>query len=105
MSEPAHAQVEDLPELEIKILLLGNDGEIQEGIRRLDVLYRSRILRIIKRTNPCLGPRQLVEDVYLDALVKVMERAYAGGYDGEGSLLGYVGEIARNRARELAVIS
>lgn len=84
----------------IDILLIGNEEEITEGIRRIDANFKEKIVEIIRKRALSANPDDLF-DIYQEVLLGIYKNAREGKYDPgtkKKTLMAFIYKIASNKA-------
>jgi len=82
----------------IDILLIGNEEEMAEGIRRIDANFREKIVAIIRKKALSANEHDL-RDIYQNVILSILECAKKGNYDPDAQkLVGFICKIAYRRA-------
>lgn len=84
----------------IDILLIGNEEEVIEGIRRIDANFKEKIVEIIRKRALSTKPNDLF-DIYQEVLLGIYKNAREGKYDPgtkKKTLMAFIYKIASNKA-------
>jgi len=84
----------------IDILLIGNEEEVAEGIRRIDANFKEKIVEIIRKRVLSANPDDL-SDIYQEILLGIYKNAREGKYDPgtkKKTLMAFIYKIASNKA-------
>jgi len=82
----------------IDILLIGDEDEIAEGIRRIDANFREKIVGIIRKKALSANEHDLL-DIYQNVMLSILECAKKGNYDPDAKKLkSFIYTIAYRRA-------
>lgn len=84
----------------IDILLIGDEEEVAEGIRRIDANFKEKIVEIIRKRALSANPDDLF-DIYQEVLLGIYKNAREGKYDPgtkKKTLMAFIYKIASNKA-------
>ena len=85
---------------EINILLIGDENEINEGIRLIDLYYKKKIVEII-RYKALSANKDDLFDIYQDVILGILENIKKGNYNPDKkSLEAYIYKITSNKATD-----
>lgn len=86
----------EVDEEEVRILLMGNEEEIREGLSQVHEHYERRVCAGIRRRYSWLSPEDLA-DVWGETLAALIEKVRSGKFDAERSLPSLLYTISKNK--------